>query len=85
MHGDGNDSNAVYPQRGSDLAKFTSNPDEGISWGSWPTSQSVTVYDGNYLNYLETTDTISTTRMEIVKDAALSFRLSKISTRIALL
>jgi type IV pilus assembly protein PilY1 len=70
VHGDGSDSNAVYPQRGSDLAQFTSNPDEGISWGSWPTSQSVTVYDGNYLNYLETTDTISTTRMEIVKDAA---------------
>jgi type IV pilus assembly protein PilY1 len=69
-HGDGTDGDDVYPQRGGDMAPFTDKKKEGISWSSWPTSQSVTVYDGNYLNYLENPVTILDSRINIVQNTA---------------
>ena len=69
-HGDGVDVNAVYAQRGGDAAPFTNNEDEEIAWGSWPTNQSVTVYDGNYLNYLDNPLLILDSRINIVNNTA---------------
>ncbi len=70
-HGDGIDVDAVYAQRGGDVAPFTDDGDEEVAWGSWPTNQSATMYDGNYLNYLETGGlTIMDSRINIVQNTA---------------
>lgn len=59
QHGDGR-SGIVFAARGSTSDPFTSDSAAEIAWDSWPTSRSMTVYDGNYLNYraLETTEEI---------------------------
>jgi len=69
-HGDGVNTAQVYAQRGGDKAPFTSNKKERIHWGSWPTSQSVTMFDGNYLNYIENPVLIMDSRIGIVQDTA---------------
>ncbi len=67
-HGDG-DPARTFAQKGGDPADpFTDNSDDEVSWGSWPTSQTVTVYDGNYLNYLQNPVTIDEARINIVRD-----------------
>lgn len=71
-HGDGVDLSAVYAQRGGDEAPFTDKKKDRINWGSWPSSQSVTVYDGNYLNYLENPVIVSDTKINIVQNTAAS-------------
>ncbi len=67
VHGDG-DPALVYAQAGGDVAPFTADPDDRVSWGSWPTSQTVTVYDGNYLNYLQNPVMVDRSRINIVRD-----------------
>ena len=67
VHGDG-DPALVYAQAGGDVAPFTADPDDRVSWGSWPTSQTVTVYDGNYLNYLQNPVMVQRSRINIVRD-----------------
>ena len=69
-HGDGVDTDAVYAQRGGDRPPFTDDDDEEVNWGSWPTSQSVTVFDGNYLNYLENPVLVNSPKIRIVQDTA---------------
>ena len=69
-HGDGVNGAAVYAQRGGDRAPFTNVKKERIHWGSWPTSQSVTMYDGNYLNYLSNPVLIMDSRINIVQNTA---------------
>jgi len=69
-HGDGVNGSAVYAQRGGDRAPFTNNEKEEVNWGSWPTSQSVTVYDGNFLNYLGNPVLIFDSRINIVQNTA---------------
>ena len=64
------DGNLVYPQAGSGLPEFTDDPALEISWGSFPTSETYTVYDGNYLNWRANPVTVIRTRMEIVKTSA---------------
>lgn len=67
-HGDG-DPARTYAQKGGDPADpFAESSDGEVSWGSWPTSQTVTVYDGNYLNYLQNPVTIDESRINIVRD-----------------
>ncbi|HEX5788570.1 MAG TPA: PilC/PilY family type IV pilus protein [Woeseiaceae bacterium] len=67
-HGDG-DATLVYAQKGGDpSAPFTAEADAEISWGSWPASQTITVYDGNYLNYLQNPVTVDRSRINIVRD-----------------
>jgi type IV pilus assembly protein PilY1 len=65
-HGDGSDTGAVYAQRGGSLQPFTRAASEEVAWGSWPTSQSVSLYDGNYLNYLRNPRIGSESRIDIV-------------------
>jgi len=69
-HGDGIDTNAVYAQRGGDMPPFTSQKKERVQWNSWPTSQSVTLYDGNYLNYRGNPVIVQNSRIGIVQDTA---------------
>jgi type IV pilus assembly protein PilY1 len=69
-HGDGVNTSAVYAQRGGDLAPFTATKKDRVNWGSWPTSQSVTVFDGNYLNYIENPVLIMDSRINIVQNTA---------------
>ena len=69
-HGDGVDTSAVYAQRGGDRPPFIDDADEEVNWGSWPTSQSVTVFDGNYLNYIGNPVLIMDSRINIVQNTA---------------
>lgn len=69
-HGATDGNGAVYAQKGGDVAAFTDDPDAEAPWGNWPTSQSVTVYDGNYLNYLQNPELVDRQRIDIVKDTA---------------
>ena len=67
IHGDGSGS-AVYAQKGGDVEPFTVDENEEVSWNSWPTNQSVTVYDGNYLNYRENPALVNSRRIDIVNN-----------------
>ena len=67
LHGDGVDATLRFAQKGGDVAPFTALADNEVAWGSWPTSQSITVYDGNYLNYLQNPVTVNQQRVDIVK------------------
>ncbi len=67
IHGDGT-MGEVFPQKGADLTPFTSDPKKEVPWGSWPTSQTVTVYDGNYLNYLQNPTFVDEQRVDIMKN-----------------
>ncbi len=69
-HGDGSDEDDVYAQRGGDVDPFTDKKKDRINWGTWPTSQSITVYDGNYLNYLENPVLIDDSKINIVQNTA---------------
>jgi type IV pilus assembly protein PilY1 len=69
-HGDGVDGSKLYAQRGGDVDPFTSQNKDRVKWNSWPTSQSVTVYDGNYLNYLVSATVVQKSRIGIVQDTA---------------
>ena len=69
-HGDGIDSSRLFPQAGGGVARYTTNAKNEISWRSWPTSQNVTVYDGNYLNYRSNPVQIQQSRVGIVQTTA---------------
>ena len=69
-HGDGVSATLVYPKSGGDTDSFTDDPDQSVDWGSWPTSQVVTVWDGNYLNYLQDPTFVNEQRINIVKDVS---------------
>ena len=69
-HGDGSSGTELYAQRGGNVAPFTADSKNEVAWGSWPTSQSVTVYDGNYLNYLENPVIVSDSKINIVRNTA---------------
>lgn len=69
-HGDGSTPDRFYPQKGGDVDQFTSDPDLSVDWGSWPTSQTVTVWDGNYLNYLLDPTFVDESKINIVKQVS---------------
>jgi type IV pilus assembly protein PilY1 len=69
-HGDGVDGGKLHAQRGGDVAPYTDKKKDRVQWNSWPTSQSVTVYDGNYLNYLVSATVLDKSRIGIVQDTA---------------
>ena len=69
-HGDGIDGTLLYAQRGGGVAPYTDKQKDEVSWRSWPTSQSITVYDGNYLNYRGDPVTIQQSRVGIVQTTA---------------
>jgi type IV pilus assembly protein PilY1 len=69
-HGDGVNTSDLYAQKGGDVAQYTSDKKDEVSWGSWPTNQNVTVYDGNYLNYIVNPTFIQDSRINIVNNTA---------------
>jgi len=69
-HGDGVNNGKLHAQRGGDVDPYTNQKKDRVQWNSWPTSQSVTVYDGNYLNYLVSATTVDKSRIGIVQDTA---------------
>jgi len=69
-HGDGVDGSKLFAQAGGGVELYTANAKNEISWRSWPTSQDVTVYDGNYLNYRNNPVTIQQSRIGIVQTTA---------------
>jgi type IV pilus assembly protein PilY1 len=66
VHGTGSD---VYAQAATDVGPYTSNADNELAWGSFPASESYTVYDGNYLNWRATPEVAVLSRLDIVKVA----------------
>ena len=60
---------AVYAQAGTDVDPYTENADYELAWGSYPASESYTVYDGNYLNWRATPEEVDLSRLDIVKVA----------------
>ena len=69
-HGDGSNGADLYAQRGGDLPPFTNDDDDEVSWGSWPTNRSYTMFDGNYLNYIVNPVFIQDSRINIVNNTA---------------
>ncbi|NNC76558.1 MAG: VWA domain-containing protein, partial [Woeseiaceae bacterium] len=67
LHGDGT-AGEVYAQRGGGLPPFTSNNLLEVAWGNYPLSEAITVFDGNYLNYLTNPVFEDQERIDIVKD-----------------
>jgi type IV pilus assembly protein PilY1 len=59
----------AYAQAGANVSPYTKDAMMEISWGSYPTSESYTVYDGNYLNWKENPVLVNKSRIDIVKIA----------------
>ena len=57
----------VHAQAGTDLPAFTDDPAKELSWGSYPASESYTVYDGNYMNWRASPTLVDLSRLDIVK------------------
>ena len=66
MHGSGT---AVYARAGTDVDPYTDDADLELAWGSFPASESYSVYDGNYLNWRSTPEDDQLSRLDIVKVA----------------
>ncbi|NND36297.1 MAG: PQQ-binding-like beta-propeller repeat protein, partial [Gammaproteobacteria bacterium] len=56
---------ATYAVDGA-VGPWSENGDDRIAWGS--NASAVTVFDGNWLNWLRNPPTVTTTRLQIVKD-----------------
>ena len=69
-HGDGSSATDVYARKGGNVSPYSNSKKDEVAWGSWPTNQNVTVYDGNYLNYLVNPVFIQNSRINIVNDTA---------------
>lgn len=70
LHGDGSDASEVYPRHGDETSKFTADESNGIRWGGWwGTGDNYTIYDGNYLNWINGPGA-SSTRIEIMQEVA---------------
>ena len=69
-HGDGIDGTNLFAQAGGGNPLYTDNAKNEINWRSWPTSHTVTVYDGNYLNYRTTPEIVQQSRIGIVQTTA---------------
>lgn len=64
VHGNGLDSE-VYAVDGTE-GPWSADPTSRVSWGS--NASTVTVFDGNWLNWLENPPTVQKSRLQIVKD-----------------
>ncbi len=84
-HGDGSSTSLTYPKKGGDTDMFTDDESQAVDWGSFPTSQSVTIWDGNYLNYLQDETFIDATRIDIVKDVSAAVLNSIDNVNVALM
>ncbi|MBU2678442.1 MAG: PQQ-binding-like beta-propeller repeat protein, partial [Gammaproteobacteria bacterium] len=77
LHGDGDydddtdvGGDALYVQKGGDVDEYTADEGAEVSWSSWPTNQSISVYDGNYLNYRENPVLVDDRRIDIVNNVS---------------
>ncbi len=66
VHGDGS---AVYAQAGTDVDPYTPAAGNELAWGSYPASETYTVFDGNYLNWRANPELVNLSRIDIVKAA----------------
>jgi type IV pilus assembly protein PilY1 len=67
VHGDGR-STHLWATSGSNLADaFTNIESVELSWGSAPRNLSYTFYDGNYLNWKNSPETVPLSRINILK------------------
>ena len=62
--------NLAYAQAGSGVGPYTNDVTREVAWGSFPTSESYTVYDGNYLNWKASPVPVTMSRIDIVKTAS---------------
>ncbi len=68
VHGDGR-ATYLWAQSGTDLSDpFTNDPKLEVSWGSAPLNLSYTFYDGNYLNWKASPNTVTLSRSVIMKE-----------------
>ncbi len=72
FHGQDGGGAKHFAQAGANIQPFTRDEMLEISWGSHPTSESYTVYDGNYLNWRENPILTTQSRIDIVKTATKS-------------
>jgi type IV pilus assembly protein PilY1 len=67
-HGDGRATH-LWAANGTNLADpFTDDPAEELSWGSAPRNLSYTFFDGNYLNWKDSPNTVTLSRSVIMKE-----------------
>ena len=69
FHGQDSSGAKPFAQAGANIAPFTNDEMLEVSWGSYPTSESYTVYDGNYLNWRENPVLIKKSRIDIARIA----------------
>lgn len=66
IHGDGT-AGYLWAAAGSNLANpWTNVPSQELSWGSAPRNLQYTVYDGNYLNWKASPNTVTLSRQNIM-------------------
>ena len=70
FHGGPKQGRLKYAQAGSNIAAFTDDSTREVAWGSFPTSETYSVYDGNYINWRANPVLITMSRIDIVKTAA---------------
>lgn len=58
-----------YAQAGTNLAPYTSDAAREVPWGSYPATENYTVFDGNYINWRASPETIEISRIDMVKVA----------------
>lgn len=84
-HGDGSDATEVYPRNGDSSNLFTSDESAAIRWGGWwGTGDNYTLYDGNYLNWINGPGA-SSTRLEIMQEVAVNLVNSVSSVNMGLM
>ena len=67
VHGDGR-ATYLWAANGTDLDDPFTNVEAGeLSWGSAPRNISYTFYDGNYLNWKSSPETVTLTRLQVVQ------------------
>ena len=67
VHGDGV-AGYLWAANGTNLANpFTNNAQSELSWGSAPRNLGYTFFDGNYLNWKQSPNQVSLSRMEVMK------------------
>ncbi len=59
-----------YALKGNSLTVYTSDSSQEIDWTSSTVSTSITVYDGNYLNYRAVPTVVNARKIDIVKEVA---------------
>ena len=67
VHGDGISSTELWASNDLENGPWIADPTKEVPWGSNLTDTVYTVYDSNYLNWLEG-DTTTSTRLEVVQD-----------------